>query len=288
MDALTFELPNDEYRKRVRIALLKDKTNLKKLREKNIDEDADVSDIDHKLKLLDGDKNGTPGLIQLFSTQTEIFAEREAGKKSNPDKDQITIEDAIAEASYREVEGEWRWNDQVPEPRPKAGDRVRSLDRPGEIDIITKPIGFELVSYDAERGDSVEDADRTPVFFVLVVPVSKTDGYTEEDQRKVFLHPESVRNDEAEWSEIPAPPVDVDAIRQAALVGEAAEGEADETPTRKAIETDTDSPNVSKGNGNGKPGRKPRRKSAGAGNLAGAVSRVAKTAGSGRKRSGKK
>lgn len=267
---LIFELPHDEYRARLRLALLKDKTDLKKLREKNVAEQADVSDIDHKLKLLDGDKNGTPGLIQIFSTQYELLAE----KKAKADPDQITIDDAIAEQAEMYADG--KWSEDAPEPRPKAGDRVRSLDGRGIL-VITEPVGYRPLR-------SEEGNEAYAVFIALAVPVAKTDGYTEDDLLQIFLAPESVRNEEGEWSECPPPPVDVNALKEAVKIGEAkgegSDGDDERTGAGKtAIETDDQGPNVVKS-----PGRRKGRTRAAAGNLAGAVRKTTARAKSSRKK----
>lgn len=270
IEALTFTLPGEEFRRRVRHALQKDRETLKKLREKNIVEEADVSDIDHKLVLLNGDRDGTPGLIQIFSTQYELLEERTRQGKKDPD--QMTMDDAIAqnEADNFSPAMDGVWDDDVPEPRPKAGDRVRSLDDRGIL-VITEALGFRSRDLTSEGESAGYDA-----FTAFAVPISKTDGYTENDQLHVWLKPDSTRDESGEWSEIPAPPVNVDAIKEAVKVGESA-GDNGERPksAKTAIESDDEGPSVVK------PRRK--RTRAAAGNLAGTAKRVVKKAKAGRK-----
>lgn len=278
--ALTFTLPSEEHRRRVRLAIVKEKDSLKKLREKNVAEEIDVSDIDHKLKIIDGDKNGTPGLIQIFSLQHELLGDQQ--KKGDPE--QMDIEDAIAEG--REREGGRRWADFVPEPRPKAGDRVRALEG-GTILVIVDTLGYVMPEHadfphgpqSADDHAKIVDDVGGGLFYADAVPIAKTDGFTEDDKERVWLDPLSVRDDNAEWTQVTPPARNLDSLREAARLGEATESETEtETGSRTAVESDDEGPNVVK--------RRPRnrRTRAAAGNLAGAVKKVTKKAGSGRKR----
>lgn len=288
---LTFELPSDEYRRRLRHALLKDLGDMKVLRKKNVEEEADVSDIDYKIKLIDGGKNGTPGLLQIFSTQGELFAADD--KKADPA--QMSIDDAIAESTYRDDE----WVDGVPSPRPKPGERARALD--GEsLFVIVDPLGWERMD-----GNNV-DVDTKPeeaLFSALAVPIAKSSGFTADDTVKIYLQTVSVRDEVAEWTQVPSPHPDIGEIRDAVKSGTEPEDFEGAPPTvtddQSTVtelsdfgsgEPSTEFNKVAEGNGQAleeagitspppvesaegnNSGTKPRgRKRAAAGNLAGAV-----------------
>lgn len=257
---LTFELPTDEHRRRLRHALLKDLADMKNLRKKNLEEEADVGDIDWKIALINGDRSGTPGLIQIFSTQGELFGDR----ARTGDPAQMSIEDAVAEASYRESDDKWaEW---VPEPRPKAGERVRALDGEG-LFVIVSPLGYVRLDGLEPQSLDAAAAPEAAVFVAFAVPIAKAEGFTADDKVKVYLQGDSVRDEVAEWTQVPTPPNAVDTGAMRAAVEAGADDEAGTT-------TDLEEFGKHGEQGNGaEPGVKPRkaRKRASAGNLAPAV-----------------
>jgi hypothetical protein len=287
---LTFELPSDEYRRRLRHALLKDLGDMKALRKKNVEEEVDVSDIDYKITLIDGGKGGTPGLLQIFSgsplrllwPNNSPCVERRCRLKMRSSKQRIADE-----------KGGRKWVEWVPSPRPKAGERVRALDGESLL-VIIDSIGWQRIDgKNADKDTTVDEA----LFAVWAVPIAKAEGFTPDDKQRVFLKTDSVRDEIAEWTQVPSP-VDVGEIREAVRAGiengEDFDGAPDDQSTvtelgafgsgepstefdqaaennGRALESAGFSPppvDAKEGNNSGKPRG---RKRAAAGNLAGAV-----------------
>lgn len=247
---------DEEQRIRTRHALLKDENDLKRMKKSNLEEGLDVGDIDKKLHILRGEADGRPGLIQMFSSQTELFDESKAKKKVDvEDPAQMSIEDAMNMGGSDGT----RWVGWVPEPRPMLGQNVLGLD--DEKYTIVDILGFEPKSADVARGDDQAIAPEDGLFAAFVVPAHRAGGYTVDDKRKMHMLLAPEGPDDAEpWQQVISPPVDVSAVKEAVHVGIEA-GAAD------TAEVET------------KPRRRGRPRAA-AGNLAGAVKKqVAKATG---------
>lgn len=238
-----YELDEDQ-RMRVQHALAKDEADLKRLKKSNADEGLDVRDIDAKLRLLRGEKGGKPGLIQIFSNQTEIFAE------PGSDNAQLSIDDAL------EGEGDGtRWAEWVPKPRPEKGDYVSTI--AGGLARVTDTLGFIYPGSDGQHPPTEDQiaAGLDGKFGVFVVSeavfIANASGtkYSPDDKEKIYIVSEP-NGEGFLWQQVEAPPIDVSEIKEAVQVG-IERGEGNEEGSD--VET------------------KPRRRRASAGNLAGAV-----------------
>jgi hypothetical protein len=246
-----YELDEDQ-RMRVQHALAKDEADLKRLKKSNAEEGLDVRDIDAKLRLLRGERGGKPGLIQIFSNQTEIFAE------PGSDSAQLSIDDAL------EGKGEAgeRWADWVPEPRPVEGDQVLMLDG-STLNVVTDSLGFEREGGDGKTPPTKKEiaAGVNGIFSAFVVAIDLYAAHTPDDKQKIHL---VFTPPDGGWSQVPSPPVNVDEIREAVKIGESKGDDA----------TITDLEDFGKHGDQESASEvevKPRRKRAAAGNLAGAV-----------------
>jgi hypothetical protein len=278
-----YELDEDQ-RARVQHALAKDEADLKKLKKSNSEEGLDVRDISAKLALLRGDKGGKPGLIQIFSNQTEVFAE------PGSDTAQLSIEDALNEPIV--IGGNASWAPWVPEPRPAKGDQVLLLDGT-TLKVVTDALGFMREGGDGKTPPK-DGEEITGVFSAFVVPVDLEGAHTPDDKQKIYLiHSEK----DGAWQQVPTPEAAIGELQQAARSGvenfDGAEADyeiVEETPAddQRTVtdlaefgehgDSDTPPPVASE---NGDNSKKPRgRKRAAAGNLAGAVrSEVARATG---------